>query len=79
MIIKIFQSFPILKAAAYFIDGLYNGIGWCHNPDAHQYGNISLFSAQEEEFTVLINLLLLNHKPLDIVSNPAYVIGLFPA
>jgi hypothetical protein len=49
-------------------------------PDLHKTTQANYSSAQQEELTVLIYLLQkITDKPLNIVSDSAYVVGLFPA
>lgn len=74
MITKIVQLSPIPETDTYFIDGSSNGIG----PDIDQPINTCFSSSQQVELAVLILLLWLIHKPLTIISDSAYVVGLLP-
>lgn len=77
VIIKIVQP-PIPQADAYFIDTSSNGIGGIHSPDSHQFTNTSFPELNRWNWcfdsSVMVNLLTLN-----IISDSAYVVGLFPA
>jgi hypothetical protein len=51
-----------------------------HGPDLHETTQTSYSSAQQVDLAVLIYLLqIISDKPLNIVSDSAYVVRLFPA
>jgi hypothetical protein len=70
---------PISHASVYYVDGSSSGKGGIHGPDLYETIQTN-YSVQQVELAVLIYLLQkISDKPLNIVSDSAYVIGLFPA
>jgi hypothetical protein len=64
----------------YYIDGSSSGKGGIDGPDLHETIQTTYSSAQQVELAVLIYLLQkITDKPLNIVSDSAFVVGLFPA
>jgi hypothetical protein len=71
---------PLFHASVYYINGSSSGKGGIHGPDLHETIQTNYSSAQQAELAVLIYLLQkITDKPLNIVSDSAYVVGLFPA
>jgi hypothetical protein len=77
---SVVEFLSISHASVYYIDGSSSGKGGIHGPDLHATVQINYSSAQQVELTVLIYLLQkITNKPLNIVSDSAEVVGLFPA
>jgi hypothetical protein len=71
---------PISHASVYYIDGSSSGKGGIHGLDLHKTTQTNYSSAQQVELVVLIYLLQkITDKPLNIVSDSAYVVVLFLA
>jgi hypothetical protein len=71
---------PVSYASVYYIDGSSPGKGGINGPDLHDTIQNTYISAQQVELAVLIYVLQkITDKPLNIVSDSAYVVGLFPA
>jgi hypothetical protein len=71
---------PTSHASVYYIDGSSSGKGGIHGPDLHETTQTNYSSVQQIELAVLIYLLQkITNKPLNIVSDSPYVVGLFPA
>jgi hypothetical protein len=64
----------------YYIDGSSSGKGGIDGPDLQKNTQTTYSSAQQVELAVLIYLFQkITAKPLNIFSDSAYVVGLFPA
>jgi hypothetical protein len=71
---------PISHALIYYADGSSYDKRGIHGPDLHETIQTNYSSAQQVELAVLIYLLQkITDKPLNIVSDSLYVVGLFPA
>jgi hypothetical protein len=71
---------PISHASVNCVDGSSFSKGGIHGPDLHETIQTNYSSAQQVELTVLIYLLQkITDKTLKIVSDLAYVVGLFSA
>jgi hypothetical protein len=71
---------PLSHASFYYIDGSSTGKAGIHGPDLHKTIQTNYSSTQQVKLTVLIYLLqTITDKPLNIVSDSAYIVGLFPA
>lgn len=65
-------------AGIYFIDGSLKDKECPQGLSVHQSLNTSFSSLQQVELDVLIHFLQLINKPLNILSDYAYIVGLFP-
>jgi hypothetical protein len=69
---------PLSHTSVYYIDGSSSSKGGIHEPDLHETIQTNYSSAQQVELAVLIYLLhKITDKPLNIVSDSVYVVGLF--